>query len=184
MLSNLFKILYTFTYISHFFLVLFIYQLFDSGKNIWQTNIIRWHQYILDVIWPLLVFLLLLFICHYIIKKSKKLPRTTATFKNGSQQKATPMMVSQLLPYISIILKFVNQQDVFALFSLIVLILLSLLLLINRGCYNVSLAILGYKQYRVNSESNSYLLVSKRRINNFNHTFNMVELNNEILLEV
>lgn len=187
MLSNLFKILYTLTYINHFFLIIFLYQLYEAFKtNDWKTNngLTEWTLFIINIVWPIVVFLLLIFLCSFIIKKSKELPRTTAIFKNGNQQDiVSPIMASQLSPYISIILKLVNQQDVFVLLSLI-LIPLSLLLLINRGCYNVSLALLGYKQYRVNSETNSYLLVSKRRINNFNHTFNLVELNNEILLEI
>lgn len=188
MLSNLFKILYTLTYINHFFLIIFLYQLYEAFKaNDWKTNngFTEWTLFIINIVWPIVVFLLLIFLCGFIIRTSKDLPRTTAIFKNGNQQDiVSPIMASQFLPYISFVLKLVKRQETFAMVSLIILIPMSFLLLMNRGCYNVSLAILGYKQYRVNSETNSYLLISKRRINNFNHTFNLVELNNEILLEI
>lgn len=113
------------------------------------------------------------------------MPKTTAKFRNGSiQDFSFSFIASQFLPYITILLKIASLQYKYVLNSLVVLIFISLLLLIDRGYFNISLYILRYNQYRVNNDTNSYMLVSKRRINNFNHIFNLVELNNEILLEV
>lgn len=188
MLSNIVKILYTFTYISHFFLIIFVLKIFQTINTqewLMKKDIFDWTIFLLYNLWPLIVFFGMLYLCWLIIRKSIKLPRTTGKFRSGNiQDYNIAIMLSQLIPYISILLQLMHVEEKYVLVSCIVLILIFLLLLKDRGSFNISLSFLGYKQYRVSSDSNSYLLVSKRRINNFNHNFILVELNDETLLEV
>lgn len=72
----------------------------------------------------------------------------------------------QIAPYLT----FVFKDHLFGYGGVFVLLLITVVFLTWHGAFNLSLLLLGYRQYRVTTKDSTVWLVSNRKISNFSNS--------------
>lgn len=191
MYSYLIRFIYSLTYFSLLPILLEIINVAANWDNLtisWNANVVNTIGDIVSIHYPIIVFLLLLFLANLLIKHAGKVLSQTTIFvkKSNSIGISSCLFISQLIPLLTFAGKIIGEisPSLVLFISLASILLLAILLLAMGGTYNVALLLLGYKQYRVATEHVDYWLISKRKINNFSQGFNVVEISDKVLLRL
>ena len=72
----------------------------------------------------------------------------------------------QIVPYLT----FAFREQLFGMWGTFALLIVTVLFLVSHGTYNLTLLLLGYRQYKLKTDNSTIWLVSKRKISNFSNS--------------
>lgn len=170
MYSWFLRFIYSFTYYIHLGIAGELYQLSKHG---WVTSFTpeqsAWDKVfgIIQIHYPVLFIILCLFVANIMVKGAKKVTGFTVQMK-ASEPFGVEILYTgvQIIPYLT----FVFREQLFGFRGALVLVLVTVLFLTWHGTFNLSLLLLGYRQYRVKTENSTIWIVSKRKISNFSNS--------------
>ncbi len=171
MYSWILRILYSLTYYVHIGLIGEIYQIskkgflpeFEVGQTI-SDRVIG----VIGIHYPLLFVAFCLVVAYFMVEKATtKLVAYTMQLKSSESYGIEIFYTGiQLLPYFT----FAFRENLFGFEGALVLLIATVFFLAFHGTYNMTLAMLGYRQYKVKTENATFWLVSKRKISNFSNS--------------
>ena len=170
MYSLLLRILYSFTYYIHIGMIGECYQIYKHG--FWpsfsaEESWVEMTEKVLFIHYPIVFVIICLMVAKFVVCGSKKLASNTLQMKSSDPYSLETLYSGiQLIPYIT----FLFKDKMFGKWGASVLIIGTVLFLVGHGTYNLSLAILGYYQYRVKTENTTCWLITKRRLSNFSNS--------------
>ncbi len=182
MYSWLLRFIYSFTYYIHIGIAWEIYQItqhgwiptFTPGQTIWDKVLA-----VVSVHYPVLFIILCLIIANAMVKGTNKFVSYTVQLKSSDSFDIGILYTGvQIVPYLT----FLFREQQFELVGALVLVLITVLFLTGQGSYNLSLLFLGYRQYRVKTENNTYWLVCRRKISNFSNSESVYTLQDNVFV--
>lgn len=170
MYSWLLRFVYSFTYYIHLGIVAEISQVrkyriipeFTPCQTVWDKVLS-----VALIHYPVLLIILCLFIANAMVKGTMKFASYTVQMKSSDPFGVEILYTGvQIIPYLS----FLFREQLFGFRGALVLVLVTVLFLTWHGTFNLSLLLLGYRQYRVKTENSTIWIVSKRKISNFSNS--------------
>lgn len=187
MYSKLIRLAYTCTYFAPMAIVGELWQICSHWNDLniyWDGKIISGIGNFLQLHYFVLIFLVLLIICDFVLKKAVKTVTHTSIKINMGNIASGKQILSDFNFIISIVSVFASwKMQNFALFLLVISVLVVICFFTGYTTFNVAAWILGYKQYKV-ATNTDYWLLSKSCIYNFNASYEVVEISNNTLLKI
>lgn len=169
MANILTKIIYTATMFAPTFLSVSLICLVAHG----QMYVENWIDFFATCIWPksdvwwiitigVMFFVLALIALSIMLNKVTNNNKTTIEVKSHMlmENEGQNQIASIILPWMSLIIDDVNVLWLF--FSVAILNVLLIIVSYNTNSYNLMCSILGYRYYWVETDSNKFLLLSKK----------------------
>jgi len=182
MYSWLLRFVYSFTYYIHLGIVAEIFQVskyriipeFTPCQTVWDKVLS-----VALIHYPVLLIILCLFIANAMVKGTRKFASYTVQMKSSDPFGVEILYTGvQIIPYLS----FLFREQLFGFWGVWVLVLITVFFLTWHGSFNLSLMLLGYRQYRVKTENSTIWLVSKRRISNFSTSESVFTLQDNVFV--
>lgn len=182
MYSWFLRFIYSFTYYIHLGIVAEIYLISKNGfvpvftpcQTVWNKV-----QSVAHIHYPVLLIVLCLFIANAMVKGTRKFASYTVQMKSSDPFGVEILYTGvQIIPYLS----FLFREQLFGFWGVSVLVLITVLFLTWLGSFNLSLMLLGYRQYRVKTENSTVWMVSKRRISNFSSSESVFTLQDNVFV--
>lgn len=170
MYSWILRFLYSLTYYVHIGLLGEVYQIskkgllpeFEAGQTKFD-NVIG----VIGIHYPLLFVVFCVIFAQFMVMKVKKIAGYTTQMKSSESYGIEIIYTGiQILPYFT----FAFREHLFGFVGALVLLIVTVFFLVAHGTYNLTLAMLGYKQYKVKTDNSTFWLVSKRKISNFSNS--------------
>lgn len=183
MYSWILRFIYSFTYYIHLGIVGEIYQISKNG--VVPVSILGptvWDKVgaVVMIHYPFFFIILCLIIAKAMVNGTKKFARYTVQMKSSDPFGVDILYTGvQIIPYLSLIFR----EQLFGFWGASVLVLITVLFLTWHGSYNLSLLFLGYRQYRVKTESSTFWLVSERKISNFLNSESVYTLQDNVFVK-
>lgn len=122
---------------------------------------------IIEIHYPILLVALCLVVANSMVKGTKNLASFSVQMKNSEPISMENLYTGiQIIPYFT----FVFKEHLFGYCGVFVLLIVTLFFLVMHGSYNLSLLLLGYRQYKVKTENSTIWMISKRKISNFSNS--------------
>lgn len=170
MYSYLLRLAYSVSYYVHLGIVGEAYKIYNHGLYPVYESEVSYISIATDLLYihyPLLFVIYCLIVAKLMVVNSKKLAGYTIQMKSEEAYGIEILYTGvQIVPYLTFLLR----NEWFSKWGAIMLLVVSVFFLVVHGTYNLSLAILGYKQYKVKTESTTCMLICKRRISNFSNS--------------
>lgn len=170
MYSWFLRFLYSLTYYIHIGIIGEVYQISKKG---WMSEYeLGQTEYgkvigVIGIHYPLLFVVFCLIFAHFIVTNSRKLASYTTQMKSSESYGMEIIYTGiQIVPYFT----FAFREHLFGFEGALILLILTVFFLVAHGTYNLTLAMLGYKQYKVKTDNSTFWLVSKSKISNFSNS--------------
>ena len=182
MYSWILRFIYSLTYYIHLGIAGELYQISKYGwvpsfslvQSFWDGVLA-----LLQIHYPILLVILCLIIAKIMVKGTKKVSSFTVQMKSSEPFGIEILYTGvQIIPYLS----FVFKEQLFGYLGAAILVLFTVLFLTWHGTYNLSLLLLGYRQYRVRTENSTIWLISKRKISNFSGSESVYTLQDNVFV--
>lgn len=127
--------------------------------------------------WPLLVFIAELVICKGIIYGIKR-NAPVLTIKASSTEKVSPFDISSVFTIIPVIATLMSDMVNMQLFFILAGLLFYETFAFTSGCSNLTMALLGYKEYKIISKDNmSHRILTEKKIRKGDDSHYVIEFN-------
>ena len=150
--------------------------MFNPEQKLWEK--------VIDVIhihYPVLFIIFCLIIANSMVKGIKASSTFTVQMKASEPFGIETLYTGvQIIPYIT----FVFREQLFGFCGAFVLVIVTVLFLAWHGSFNLSLLLLGYRQYRVKTENSTIWLVSMRKISNFSNSESVHTLQDNVFCKI
>jgi hypothetical protein len=170
MYSFVIRLIYAITYFIH---IVIAGEIFQIGKyGFWPTfnteeSVVEKALDVLRIHYPVLIVLLFLLVAKIIVKGTKNVASYTIQMKSSETYGIEILYTGiQIAPYLT----FAFTQKLLGFWGALVLIIGIVFFLVGHGTFNLTLLLLGYRQYKVKTENTTVWLVSKRKISNFSNS--------------
>lgn len=170
MYSYLLRLAYSVTYYIHLGIIVEAYKIYNQGLYpVYESDAsyISIATDLLSIHYPLFFVIYCLIFAKIMVVNSKKLAGYSIQMKSEEAYNIEILYTGvQIAPYLTFLLKteWLNK------WGTVVLVILPVFFLVAHGTYNLSLAFLGYKQYKVKTNNTTCWLICKRRISNFSNS--------------
>lgn len=170
MYSYFLRLAYSVSYYIHLGIIGEVYQIYNHGLSPVYESDVSYFKIMIDLLsfhYPLLFVIYCLIVAKLMVVNSKNLAGYTIQMKSEEAYGIEILYTGvQIVPYLTFLLK----NEWLSKWGTMVLLVVSVFFLVVHGTYNLSLAILGYKQYKVKTESTTCWLICKRRVSNFSNS--------------
>lgn len=170
MYSYILRLVYSITYYIHLGFLAETYLIYKLGLYPTYESEVSYFSIATDVLsihFPLLFVVFCLIVAKLMVVNSKKLAGYTIQLKNEEAYGFEILYTGiQIVPYLTFLVKNGWPSKL----GSVLLVVVSVFFLVAHGTYNLSLAILGYKQYKVKTDNTTCWLICKRRISNFSNS--------------
>lgn len=170
MYSWLLRFIYSFTYYIHIGIVAYIYQISKHGLIPLFRPDQTIEERVLEVIqihYPLIIIILCIIIAQSMVKGAKKLASYTMQMESSESFGIEILYTGiQIVPYLT----FAFREQLFGIWGALALLIVTIPFLVSHGTYNLTLLLLGYRQYKLKTDNSTIWLVSKRKISNFSNS--------------
>lgn len=182
MFSWFLRFIYSFTYYIHLAIIGELYQISKYGIMPTFTQeqaFLNRVTEVLQIHYPVLIIILCLIIANCMVKGTKKLSAFTVQMKTTEPFGIESLYTGvQIIPYLT----FVFKEQLFGLSGALVLVIITVLFIVRHGSYNLSLLLLGYRQYKVKTENSTIWLVSKLKMSRFPNTESVHTLQDNVFV--
>ncbi len=183
------KLVYTQTNIAVVFFFLWIKQVYCHWPELTVYMPTSLHEFvngcydIFSLHWPLLCFIVELVICWCIINGIKR-NAPTQTIQASATERVSIINVSSIFTIMPVFATLMTEKDSLQLIFVLAFLLIYEVISFKTGCSNLTMSILGYKEYKVVSSDNmNHRILTKKKIRKGDSCHHVIEFN-DIYVEV
>lgn len=183
----MFKSLYSVTYFIYIPILLLVIAILsldfvEGNFKLWLA--LNSNKLVMAVLSILAIVILFMFRAKCFAAKQKGSILSIRLSKGNISKMSFNNIAVQSIPLVGSILSALEVETRISLFITCLSLILIFLYLRNKSAFNLCVFLCRYKQYTVQATSGDFILVSKVRINDFNRSIQVWEINDETLLAV